>query len=191
MNIIRSSLKSLGVAAFAATAFVHSASALLITPATLPQWTGTDNSNLNAAAITAIVGGAALTEVYKMNVGDASDTGSFASSYVTTFSNSAGDPEDALIDYISGAAITSATKFLYVKDGNSDPAFYIFDISAWNGTEDLVLQDFWIGKGAISHVAIYTRGGGGDIPGTPDGGNAVALLGVALAAVALARRKLA
>ena len=168
----------------AVVAVAPNASAVLITPSTTPVWTGSDNSNFNAAAITAIVGGSALTEVYKQNVGG-DETGSFASSYATSFSNTAADPSDALIDYGSGSSISGSSIFLYVKDGNQNPAYYIFDISTWNGTDDLTLTGFWPRQGAISHVAILTRGGSS----VPDAGTTVALLGAGLIGVGALRRR--
>ena len=55
--------------------------------------------------------------------------------------------------------------YLFVKDGNHVPNAYVFNLGTnlgtgallakWNGTEDLDLDNFWIGNGAISHVAIY------------------------------------
>jgi hypothetical protein len=36
-----------------------------------------------------------------------------------------------------------------------EPVWYIFDISDWNGLDQIVLQDFWPNRGAISHVDIY------------------------------------
>lgn len=49
--------------------------------------------------------------------------------------------------------------WLLVKDGNSTPSWYAFNLSVapnvWNGTDDIYLQNFWPNQGAISHVAIY------------------------------------
>jgi hypothetical protein len=99
----------------------------------------------------------------------------------------ASDPQNALIDYISGPSISGFDEvYLYVKDGNQDPAFYIFDISTWNGTADLDLQGFWPGNGAISHVAIYAGG----TTSVPDGGATLVLLGTALAGLGVVRKYL-
>lgn len=99
-----------------------------------------------------------LTLLYKAEVnedGPTVESGSFAGSYDTTFSNTPTDPSDALIDYISGAAIACPECILLVKDGNQSPAQYLFNIGSWNGTEDLNLQGFWPNNGAISNVAIW------------------------------------
>jgi len=165
-----------------------SASALTITPSTgvlnVSRWQGDDNSNFNADAIEAAIGvGGQLTEVYKQDIGAVADSGSAASAYVTTFSNSASDPSDALIDFISGTPISGTSIFLYVKDGDQSPAYYIFNISGWNGTDDINLRDFWPEQGAISHVAILTG-----TATVPDGGATVALLGLGIAALGVGRR---
>jgi hypothetical protein len=155
---------------------------ITITPASVPQWTGSDNSNLDASEISAIVGGGvALVELYKQDVGGP-ESGIFAASYNTTFSNTAMDPEDALIEYVGGPSINSAfdKRVLYVKDGNQDPAFYIFDLTllGWDGVEDLVLDGFWPRQGAISHVAIL-----GQVP-VPEPGT-LTLLGLGVMALGL------
>jgi hypothetical protein len=179
LNITKFSLIAILAAGMSFTAH-----ALSITPATLPQFTGTDNSNLSAAQISAIVG-VTVDEAYKKDVGGP-DSGTFASSYNTTFSNTPSDPSDGLIDYISGPSITGGSIFLYVKDGNSNPAYYIFNITGWNGTDDIVLTGFWPEQGAISHIAILT----GDTPTVPDAGGTLALLGLAIGSLGLIRRKL-
>ncbi len=131
--------------------------ALTINTTTTPQWTGSDNSNLSSTQIATIVGYSGTLEIfYKQDVGALYDSGSFASSYATVFSNTVNDPSDATITYISGQPyISGFPLYLYVKDGKQDPAFYIFDISEWNGTETIDIRGFWSGRGAISHVTIY------------------------------------
>jgi VPDSG-CTERM motif len=165
-----------------------------ITPATNPQWTGTNNSNLSAGAIDAFllaqgrdVNGT-LTEAYKQNVGG-SESGDFASSYTTTFNNTPSDPADAFIDYVSGPSIFGGEIYLYVKDGNHQPAFYLFDISSWNGTDDLSLRGFWPGGGAISHLTILTTGGNPPPPSVPDSGATLVMLGMAVSSIGMLRRK--
>jgi hypothetical protein len=180
-------LMTLMCAALIVLGMVSGASALTITPSTSPIWTGTTTANLNAAAIAAIVGYSPLVELYKQNVGEATDSGPFASSYVTTFSNTPAVPSDALIDYISGPSISGGPLYLYVKDGNHVPAYYIFGLNyagapAWNGTDDLILQNFWTGNGSISHVAIY-----GPTTAVPEP-LTMLLLGLGLVGVAGVRR---
>lgn len=185
-------LKKLSLIAVIATGLVVNASALLITPTTNPQWTGNNPANMNAAEIATAIGVLAnsLTEVYKQDVGG-SESGSFGSSYTTTFSNSPSDPSDALIDYISGPSISGNSIYLYVKDGNSNPAWYVFDITYWNGTDDLVLEGFWPEGGAISHVTLLTGTEPGiDLGNVPDAGGTLALMGIAITSLGLLRRKL-
>jgi len=87
--------------------------------------------------------------------GVGNDSGPFAASYQTIFSNTATDPSDALITYLGGSAMGCASCYLLVKDGNSSPAQYLFSLAGWNGTEDISLTGFWPKGGAISNVAIY------------------------------------
>jgi hypothetical protein len=177
-------LKTMLVAAIA-LGFTSYSHALSITPASTPVFTGTNTSNLDAQEISAIVG-TTVSEVYKQDVGDP-DSGDFADSYETTFSNEPNDPQDALIDYLGGASITGGSIYLYVKDGNATPAYYIFDITGWNGTDDITLTGFWPDNGAISHVTILSGAGRPD-ERVPDGGTTVAMLGLAFAGLGGMRR---
>ena len=168
------------------------AHALLITPAGTTCTTN-NNANLTDAQVEALAatcgfGTHDLSLAYKADVGVVViEEGPFAASYQTTFSNAPLDPADALIDYISGLAISCPTCFLLVKDGSQTPAQYLFDLAGWNGTEDLVLQGFWPNQGAISHIAIYVGPGtpGRDVPEP----TTLLLLGAGLVATALARRR--
>jgi hypothetical protein len=154
-------------------------------------YTGNDNSNLSDAQISAIVGSTVAT-VYKSEVDGGKEAGSFKHSYSTAYFNSSNDPEDATITY-DGAPdpfITGyANLWLYVKDGNHTPAYYLINISDWNGTDTLTLEDFWPNGGAISHVSIL--GGGTPTNRVPDAGATVMLLGAALAGLGAVRRYLA
>jgi hypothetical protein len=189
---MNSSLKRIALSALLAVALTGTASALSITPSFTPQWTGNDTGNKDANDISAILGLApgSLTEVYKQNVGEAGDTGTLAGSYTTTFIPLV-EPSGANIVY-DGAPdpfLTTPGKYLFVKDGNQTPAWYLFDISGWNGIETLALSGFWPDQGAISHIAIYGGLRAPPGPPVPDSGATVALLGLALTAIALGRRK--
>lgn len=99
------------------------------------------------------------TELYKQDVGGG-ESGALAGSYSTTFDNDPLDPSEATITYTGGDVI-DIPAYLLVKDGNHSPAWYLFlfdggtDGLVWNGTDTLVLTDFWPQEGAISHVAFY------------------------------------
>jgi hypothetical protein len=194
-SIIRKCLAGLCLGGVLISATV--AQAVIITPATGVKWTTNDTSELTAAEVAGIVGYAGVLEIlYKSNV-EGGEEEPFAGSYSTAFLNTSGDPADAKITYDGPSAITGSPLYLLVKDGNHEPAQYIFDLNdldldnnpataaySWNGLDELYLQDFWPSKGAISHVSIY-RGTGTSVP---DGGATVALMGLALGGLSLSRR---
>jgi hypothetical protein len=129
-----------------------------------------------------------ITQQYKQNVGDAGDSGNFASSYSTVFSP-LGDESNATITYNGGSFITGEHIFLLVKDGNHDPVYYLFDLTAWNGTETLNLSGFWADVGgSISNVSIWTcpDGNGNAVP---EGGTTFAMLGMAVGSLGFLKRK--
>jgi hypothetical protein len=96
-----------------------------------------------------------LELLYKADVGSG-DSGDFADSYNTVFSNTANDPSDATISYILGQpAIVCPSCYLAIKDGNATPSYYFYDLSGWDGVSDIVLTGFWPNGGAISHVSIW------------------------------------
>jgi hypothetical protein len=110
------------------------------------------------AADVSVITGSTVDLLYKDNVGG-SEEGmiNFQSSYNTEYFNSPTDPADALISYVGGDIMTGAD-WLVVKDGNQDPSWYLFDISTWNGTDDIQLLNFWPAQGAISHISIFGNG---------------------------------
>jgi hypothetical protein len=132
-------------------AFGIQAHALSVDPTFIPQWTGTETSQ---SAINAIINPiiAPATELYKQNAGG-SEEGSLSASYTTVFN---GDLSGGTITY-DGGSFVDDPQYLLVKDGSMTPAWYLFNLtSAWDGKDQLVLSNFWIGtNGSISHVALY------------------------------------
>ncbi|MCA8927355.1 MAG: PEP-CTERM sorting domain-containing protein [Alphaproteobacteria bacterium] len=141
------------------------AQALVIDPAVdAPDLTGTNTGNAQILLdIAGTIGSA--TELYKQNVGGP-EVGSLAGSYETTFANTASDPMDATITYVGGQ-IVGPTAWLLVKDGNHDPAWYLYNLTAlgWDGVDTIYAENFWPNQGAISHVSLF---GSGPIDPPPD-----------------------
>lgn len=138
------------------------ANALTIDPSTgvidVSRWEGPQTSQ---SAIDAVIASYIFpaAELYKDDFGTG-ESGSLMNSYETAWTQlNDGEPEGAVISHEIGTPyIVPPPAFLLVKDGNQDPAWYLFDLAAlsWNGTETLDLQNFWLGPGgAISHVALY------------------------------------
>lgn len=168
MNYIRI-IAALAILLFASTA--ARAALVTITPDDCIDgscWTTDTTSALDANDIEGMVGVTDLVLLYKDEV-EGSESGLYASSYDTTFSNSAADPEDALIDYIGGDSIACDSCYLVIKDGIHSPAQYIFDLSdlsylslggewlggEWDGVMSLFIDGFWSEGGTISHIAIF------------------------------------
>ena len=162
-------------------AFSYHASAVTVTPDTCVTETDADNAGVSdwncwtgsydangitlgeAATMTGI---ADLVEFYKSDDAgwtDAetpvhvpqSESGTYQANYGTTFYPSK-DATDATIfredvsDYIDCTAC-----FIFVKDGNMDPSWYLINIGNWDGIESIYVEGFWPDNGAISHVTLY------------------------------------
>ena len=124
--------------------------------------------------------------LYKSTQSDASEAGSWAPYYGTSY---VGSPHAyAKISWIGepGPFLTADPVYAYIKDGELDPGWYFFNITGWDGQDDIEFSGFYGGKqGKISHVSIYGTEGQYDVP---DAGSAALLLGIALAGMAGFRR---
>ncbi|MBE7501489.1 MAG: VPDSG-CTERM sorting domain-containing protein [Verrucomicrobiales bacterium] len=191
-------------ACVAALGMSQVANALSITPDSgilnSTRWEGNDVSQPAIdAAINLIVPGLTATALYKSDAANydrngnitkaQADSGPLSGNYTTVFDVTPEDPSKATITH-NGGAFVGPTAYLLVKDGNATPAWYLFrltDLTAttsWNGTDELVLTDFWPNGGAISHVTLYGS------TGVPDGGATAVLLGFGMLGLGfMARRK--
>lgn len=183
----------LSLAGMLAMSMAYNAQALSITPADASQFGNQTSQSLIDAAIAPTIGSA--TELYKSNVGGVEEK-ALASSYATAYLDSPMDPSGATITYTGGLTV-GPTAWMLVKDGQSNPAWYLFNLTAlgWNGTATLDLSAFWVGQGqlgngSISHIALYGGSGGTGTTSVPDGGITLAFLGLALGSLGFARRKL-
>lgn len=190
-----SKLVAIAAAGIGLVALSAPAQALTITPATvgiIPANLG--SSNCEPACVYAafgLVNDGSLTLLYKRDVPGRNDpigveSGTFAGSYDTVFANTSLDPQDATISYTGGAAISCGVCYLVIKDGNQNPSYYFFNLTAagWNGTDPIILEDFWPNNGAISHVAIW----GASETSVPEPGS-LGLLGLGLAGMGIGMRR--
>lgn len=115
------------------------------------------------------------------------DSGLFANSYDTTYANSFFNPQGGLISFTgaAGTSIVCPACYLAIKDGNQDPSYYFYDLSSWNGTESILLANFWPDEGSITHIAIWGRNAANDVPEP----NSLLLGALALAAGWALRRR--
>jgi hypothetical protein len=198
MNVTKY-FRSLSVcAALVLSAYAPSASAVItIGPDTLGVTSGNlGSSNCEPDCVYDAFGltnppaaGDELVLYYKSNVEPLGDEeGIFATSYMTTYDNEPDDPADALIEYVGGASIECPECYLVIKDGNQNPSYYFYNLSAWDGLEDIQLTGFWPDQGAISHISIWGREGGGGGEEIPEPAT-LALLGLALVSAAAVRRR--
>jgi hypothetical protein len=187
---------AVGLIGFQAHALTLTGSGVLacaIGPACYYGPSGPPADNPTTADIEAAIlaqGGPAVSlfDLYDVNLGDGFDTGSYAGSYETSFINPPGDPdpgpENALITHAAGeSSISCPDCFILVEDGASEPNWFVFDISGWNGTENIVMRNFWPGPGSITHVAIL-----GSAVGVPEPG-ILALVAVGLMGLGLSRHR--
>jgi hypothetical protein len=132
---------------------------IVLAPAGAVDSGNENNTPSILAAISVWVG--TDTEAYKDDEGG-SESGAAQGWYSTTYNSDLSGAEivwaGAPSSYISGAS------YLLVKDGKHKPAWYLFDISSWDGMETISLSGFWPKKGAISHVSILNAEGCDNLP---------------------------
>lgn len=150
------------------------------------DWYSSENDNLGATELASITGHSGLTLQYKAEVGG-NDGGLVPDSYDTTFVETTSGKKSyldiALVNYLGGTFITGDFILLVVKDGNKEDQA-LWDISDWNGTDNLRIETAWTHD--ISNLTIWTESGGNNVP---DGGATAALLGIAMVGFAAFRRK--
>ena len=179
------------LAACAALALACSAQALTLTPSDAnPPLIYTESGhagNVDAGDVNAVLNALvpynanapwSVEEVFKQNTGGAEEK-SFAPYYTSVLNDSGGT-----IDWDGPEKIIGEYIFLVVKDGTPRP-YYLFDISGWNGMEQIVLSGFYPNQGAVSHVSIFATG----TPQVPDGGATAALLGLGLVGLSIVARR--
>ncbi len=168
--LIKSLAVAVGMAAFAslATGVQAAIFAPVLSPGGHIAFLDGDANNNNNSEIVAIVkayirnacGCDDVEGVYKQNVGSGEE-GTFAGDYTTVFSQFAGapnkEPSGATITWENETFIDSGCIYVVVKGGSHNPAWYLFDISTWNGKDTLEFSGFWPGSegGAISHIEIF------------------------------------
>lgn len=181
---MKNSLSRLLFVALAALALPLSASALSLTAANAAFF-WSQNGNIDENDVETLTGSLLqLTEQYKQNQGG-NEEKLFAPSYSTTFPQNL---KGATITYDGSPdpIITGSEIWALAKDGAH--GHYLWNISGWDGMEQIVMSGLWPNQGTVSHVSIFS---GGDAVRTPEGGSTVALLGLGLALLAFARRLLA
>ena len=162
----------------------NAAAILFLGPANA-DWTGDDVAALTPAQVaTEAKSECELMLSYKMNVGGSAE-GLYADSYTTEFFNTPTDPDAFVLTWNSSEDTISNARYLLVKDGNQEPAWYLFDITTiWDGQQEIQGLGFWPNEGAISHVSLYS------CTSVADGGATLVLLGLSALAFSAARRKM-
>ncbi len=159
----------------------NSATPIKMDTTSVKVWTAVSNSNPSPTDVAATVGYlSTLTLLYKQNAADSTDTGTYASSYATSF-DSTSNAQNATLTYTGGAKITENPVYLLVKGGAAPAggyAQYIYDISGWNRSDTLNMRDYWPSTSSISHISIYGGTATTPPPGLPKFDGALTSAGV-------------
>lgn len=188
------------LAAMVSLLLASSAQAISLTPSTAScstigapclLLTGTDSSESAARAAIAAALGTTSAEFeamlfYKSTQSDAAESGPWKDYYSTSYLGTPSAFARISWDGSPDPFIVADPAYAYIKDGNL--GWYFFDITGWNGMEDVVFSGFFGGnQGKISHVSLYGTESQRDVP---DGGSMAMLLGMAVAGLAGFRRML-
>lgn len=171
-----------------AVAFAISTSgalALTITSSTATFSTG------NGAAPSSINPGGATIQYFANGAFSYDDGGAFDASYDITWSDAIGIffPQDATITYVNPPALTLDPIYLLVAGSSTNPDWKVYDLSAWNGTETISINNPFGPNKAIDYLKIY-MGNQTTTTGVPDGGTTALMLGSILLGMGMiARRK--
>jgi hypothetical protein len=185
-NLFRSGLIASALFAVASP----SLRALTLTPSSTAVARGNETSEAAILAVMAPYLGSA-TQLYKATRADGSETGVYAGSYATDFTNPAPlVPSSALITYSSGSPIRSDPVYAFIRDGSyTNYNWYLFDVSGWNGVDPIAFTGFFPlpngGSQNISHIGIFGTGR----PSVPDSGATVTLLAAAVIGLAVLARR--
>ena len=175
------------VAAISLAPAANNAEAIMITPldASFQGFTDPPTNGDMFDDANAVCGNCLTDEVFNSD----GDSGILGGSY--TYSQF--DEHNGTLSYDGGSTFTGG--FLFVKDGQANPNWLVFDLTAlgWDGVTDLVLQDLFIADGipegdkdgGISHVTLY----GGSSPTSVPEPATLSMLGLGLFGLSIAGRR--